>query len=102
MSRHPTGMAEQAYLEDVRRRRLQNDSDSQDMGERIRYANHAYGVTQAWIGFLIVLTIAQLSLKPLSLGLSDTAFITVFTTTTASVFGFWLLVGNYLFQAHKK
>lgn len=66
------------------------------MGERIRYANHAYGVTQAWIGFLIVLTIAQLALKPSSLGLSDTAFITVFTTTTASVFGFWLLVGNYL------
>jgi hypothetical protein len=68
------------------------------MSERIRYASHAYGITQAWIGFLMVLTIAQSALQPLKVGLSDTAFITVFTTTTASVFGFWLLVGQYLFR----
>lgn len=69
------------------------------MKERIRYANNAYGITQAWIGFLIVITIMQFSLKPLGMGLSDAAFITVFTTTTASIFGFWLLVGRYLFNS---
>ena len=68
------------------------------MGERKRYADNAYGITQAWIGFLIVVTIAQFSLKPIGLGLSEAAFITVFTTTTASIFGFWVLVGRYLFQ----
>ncbi|SMF68100.1 hypothetical protein [Allosphingosinicella indica] len=65
----------------------------------MRYADHAYGITQAWVGFLIVLTIAQFSLKPLGLGLSDGAFVAVFTTTTAAVFGFWLLVGKYLFRS---
>lgn len=71
------------------------------MGERKRYADNAYGITQTWIGFLIVITIAQFSLKPLDMGLSDAAFITVFTTTTASIFGFWLLVGQYLFRSQK-
>lgn len=70
------------------------------MGERKRYADNAYGITQAWIGFLIVITIAQMALKPYGLVLETSAFITVFTTTTASIFGFWLLVGNYLF--HKR
>ena len=71
------------------------------MGERKRYADNAYGITQSWIGFLMVLTLAQFSLKSINMGLSDTAFITVFTTTTASVFGFWLLVGHYLFRKPK-
>ena len=81
--------------------KIANDSTYQDMGERKRYANNAYGITQTWIGFLIVMTIAQFSLKPIGMGLSDVAFITVFTTTTASIFGFWLLVGQYLFRAPK-
>lgn len=83
--------------EHARARKLRNDSDQQDMEERHRYAGYAYGITQAWVGFLIVLTFAQLSLKPLGLGLGREEFIGVFTTTTASVFGFWLLVGRYLF-----
>ena len=95
---------EEAYVflnEKERAAKLANDSDHQDMGERKRYADNAYGITQAWIGFLMVLTTAQFSLKPINMGLSDTAFITVFTTTTASVFGFWLLVGQYLFRKSK-
>lgn len=83
--------------ETARARKLRNDSDEQDAAERRRYASYAYGITQAWVGFLIVLTFAQLCLKPLGLGLGREEFITVFTTTTASVFGFWLLVGRYLF-----
>lgn len=98
VSRNPNPREEERAFEQVRGEKLKNDSDEQDMGERIRYASHAYGITQAWIGFLMVLTIAQMVLQPLKTGLSDTAFITVFTTTTASVFGFWLLVGQYLFR----
>lgn len=88
--------------EAARARKLRNDSDQQDMEERQRYAEHAYGITQAWVGFLIVLTFAQLSLKPLGLGLGREEFIAVFTTTTASVFGFWFLVGRYLFPEKGK
>lgn len=101
LDRTPTSGEEQAFFqtEDERRKKIANDSDEQDMGERKRYADNAYGITQAWIGFLIVITIAQFSLKPIGMGLSEAAFITVFTTTTASIFGFWLLVGNYLFRS---
>lgn len=102
VEKNPTPQEEADDLLDPegrRAKRLKNDSDEQDMRERSRYAGYAYGITQAWVGFLIVLTFAQLCLKPLGLGLSKEEFITVFTTTTASVFGFWLLVGRYLFPS---
>lgn len=100
VDRAPTSEEETGIFLNEREReaKIKNDSELQDMGERIRYASHAYGITQAWIGFLIVLTLAQMTLKPLGIGLETPAFITVFTTTTASIFGFWLLVGQYLFR----
>lgn len=98
IARESTSLAEQNELGGLNARKLRNASDEQDMSERIRYADHAYGITQAWIGFLIVITIMQFCLKPMEMGLSDAAFITVFTTTTASIFGFWHLVGRYLFN----
>ncbi len=52
---------------------------------------------QSWVGFIIVLTIAQFSLAPIKMGLSQAEFIAIVTTTTAAVFGFGLLVGNFLF-----
>lgn len=104
LDRTPTGGEESDFFrnEAERAAKIANDSNSQDMGERKRYADNAYGITQAWIGFLIVMTMAQFTLRPLGMGLSDPAFITVFTTTTASIFGFWLLVGQYLFRKSKK
>lgn len=98
IARESTSLAEKNELEGLNARKLRNASDEQDMSERIRYADHAYGITQAWIGFLIVITIMQFCLKPMEMGLSHAAFITVFTTTTASIFGFWHLVGRYLFN----
>jgi hypothetical protein len=89
------------FAHQAKARQLENQSDEQDMRERIRYANHAYGITQAWIGFLMVMTLAQFLLKPLGFGLDPSVFIAVFTTTTAAVFGFWLLVGQYLFHRRK-
>ncbi|WP_449396288.1 hypothetical protein [Devosia riboflavina] len=69
----------------------------QVLHHRETFASNAYGYTQAWIGFLIVVTIAQMIFKGLGFGLGEAEFITVFTTTTAAVFGFALLVGNFLF-----
>lgn len=98
----PSPQEEAAFFaHEAKARELANESDEQDMRERIRYADHAYGITQAWIGFLMVMTLAQFSLKPMGLGLEPAVFIAVFTTTTAAVFGFWLLVGQYLFHRRK-
>jgi hypothetical protein len=87
--------------EDERAKRLRNDSDEQDIAQRLRYAENAYKLTEAWVGFLILLTIGQWCGKILGYGLSAPEFITVFTTTTAAVFGFWALVGRYLFPDGK-
>ena len=79
--------------------KLENEQFSRDMGNREKFADRAYGVTQAWVGFVIVVTLAQFSLgKSKYFGLGDQAFMVVVTSTTASVFGFWLLVGQYLFH----
>ena len=71
----------------------------QDMNERVLYADRSFLVTLVWVGFLVLLTAAQLALSWWERGLSDWQFVTVVTTTTASVFGFMLLVGRYL---HRK
>jgi hypothetical protein len=101
IERKPTAREEANFFdeEERRSRRIKNESDAQDMRERIRYADHAYGITQAWVGFLMVLTFAQLCLRAIKMGLEPAEFIAVFTTSTASVFGFWLLVGQYLFRS---
>jgi hypothetical protein len=71
----------------------------QDMGERLIYADRAFIMTFIWVIFLMVLPITQLAVRCAGKdGLSDPQFITVITTTTASVFGFWALVGRYLFE----
>lgn len=82
----------------MKKKALLNESLEQDIAERRLYAQKAYDITQSWVGFLIVLTISQISLAPLGMKLSDATFIVVFTTTTASIFGFWILVGRYLFN----
>ena len=104
LDRTPTSGEESEFFrnEAERAAKIENDSNHQDVDERKRYADKAYGITQAWIGFLMVLTLAQLCLKPIQMGLTDATFITVFTTTTASVFGFWLLVGQCLFRKPKE
>ena len=104
VDRTPTSGEEQTFFETEAQRaaKIANDSDLQDMGERRRYAENAYGITQTWIGFLIVITSCQFGLKRLGYGLGTTEFVTVFTTTTASIFGFWMLVGRYLFPPKGK
>lgn len=76
---------------------LEGEEHRQVLDHRNRFAEISYGIMQAWVGFLIVLTIMQFALKPLGLGLTPAEFIAVLTTTTAAVFGFGLLVGNFLF-----
>lgn len=100
LDRTPTGKEEFDFFssEEERGRKLRNDSEEQDMGHRAKFAEHAYKITEAWVGFLILISIGQFACKPIGLGLGTTEFVTVVTTTTASVFGFWLLVGRYLFH----
>jgi hypothetical protein len=74
----------------------------QDMGERKIFADRAFLITLVWVGFLILLPLGQVGISFWGKGLDDAQFITVVTTTTGSVFGFWYLVGRYLFPGNGK
>ena len=74
----------------------------QDMSERIFYADRAFLMACLWVGFIIILTLIQMLMSIWDNGLTDAQFVTVVTTTTASVFGFWMLVGRYLHRAPPK
>jgi uncharacterized membrane protein YfcA len=69
----------------------------QVIDHREGFKGFAFGVAQAWVGFLMVITFMQMALKPFGMTLDSEEFIAVFTSSTASVFGLAYLVGNYLF-----
>ena len=100
----PTGeeeLEDQFSDPDDHRKHLENKSLNQDICERKTFADRAYGITQSWIAFLMVLTIAQFTLNGIGFGLSEIEFNVVFSTTSASVLVFWYLVGKYLFNPRK-
>lgn len=102
LSTAPSGEAEREDLftseSEKERLRLYNISFQQDIDERKRYARRAYKITKIWVWFLIGLSTFHLFCKVVwGRGFEATEFMTVVTTTTGSVFGFWWLVGRYLF-----
>jgi hypothetical protein len=62
---------------------------------RVRYARRTFYLTCLWI--IVVMTIVILNGVHL-IHLSDTVLVTLITTTTINVFGFFLLVIKYLFN----
>jgi hypothetical protein len=101
LSPNPTGEDERQNIfesEQEKLRRLSNLSFEQDINERKRYARRSYKITKYWVWFLMAMSVAQLLTRSIwGRGLQTPEFITVITTTTGSVFGFWWLVGRYLF-----
>jgi cytosine/uracil/thiamine/allantoin permease len=94
----PTGEREAAeFSTEEERQRLRIRSLAQYIRERRRYAIAAYRVTRSWVCFLITISVLQLGARMFGRGLETAEFIAVVTSTTASVFGFWWLVGRYLF-----
>lgn len=88
--------------ENHRSYKLDNDLREQDLNQRQEYAERAYALTQTWVGFLIVVTLTQITLAALEIGhLTAPEFIAVLTTTTATILGFWALVGRGLFHVAK-
>ena len=80
-------------------KRLMNEGLEQDIQERRKYAKRSFNLTCAWLLFIAASTTAQFTLKAFGKGLDPSEFITLITTTTGAVLGFWLLVGRYLFRA---
>ena len=102
------GAKEQAYLEqDLQKEklRLENESTSQNIKERKKYAKKSFKLVSRWVygvfgmlllqGFLsekLMIYNTQFQFK-----LPDSVLIAVVGGTTASVIGIFLVVANYLF-----
>lgn len=76
------------------RNRILNKHLEEDQKERKKYSTYAFVITCGWITFLILIAFIQICLHK---GLTQTEFVAVMTTTTASIFANWYLVGKYLF-----
>lgn len=108
LDRTPTGQEEEEFLFDNPvddpadlNARLEHAERLQDMGERRKFSDRAFAVTVVWVLFLITLPVLQMFFSIWGVGLTDAQFVTVITTTTSAVFGFWYLVGRYLFPDRK-
>lgn len=91
---------EERFLGEERHKTLviENRHREQEIEQRRVYAERAYGLTQTWVGFIIVVTSVQFALSVMDMGrLTPNEFIAVLTSTTASILGFWALVGRGLF-----
>jgi hypothetical protein len=80
-----------------RKLRLENDRIDQDNKLSKEYSTRAFYFAITWLIFLIVFIAAQSVLVAIGMGMSDKSFIAVVISLTAAVFGFWYLVGRYLF-----
>lgn len=99
LDRNPDPEREMLRFEtpEEREKHLRNINLAQDIAERRKFASRSFRLTYIWIIFIILSTIAQFVLNAMRRGLPVPDFIALITTTSAAVFGFWLLVGRYLF-----
>lgn len=84
---------------EVQARLLKNADYRNDILEKKKFAKHAYRLNRIWIFFLIGVTVLQ-GTHLFGFHVDRWGFRTIFVSTTASVFGFALLVGKYLFPSN--
>ena len=105
LEQHPSGDKEEEIVfgnPDTQAKHIKNESDKQDIEERRKFAQKAYCIAHTWMTFLIAIAFLQFLFgKSAFVGLTALEFNIVFTSASASVFGFWYLVGRYLFNTKK-
>jgi len=74
----------------------------QDMGERIKFSERAFDLVNKWTCFIFTLTLVQMICSFWNKGLTNTEFVAIVTSTTATVFGLPYFVGRYLFPDKSK
>ena len=90
--------AEAFATPEEKRKHLHNQDLQLDIDEKKKYATTTRYITCTWIAFVMISTVAQFVLGAFKIGLNRYEFIALITTTTGSIFGFWLVVGRYLFR----
>lgn len=73
-----------------------------DIRLKRHYFRLTHKITGRWACFIMVAVVAQYALNAFGRGLSEASFIALITTTTATLLGFWYLIGRYLFPGNGK
>jgi uncharacterized membrane protein len=104
LERSLEGVAEQnSFLDEkVRGEKLANNRTESELKLRKKYAKKSFYFACVWLAFLIILTGCQFFFRSQTIGLKESEFIAVSTTTTGAVFGFWAIVLRYFFPSLAK
>jgi uncharacterized membrane protein len=74
--------------------------NEQDREERKKFANKIFILLNCFLAVTVFIVIAAGFSKCIGFELSDTALITLLTTTTANIIGIFLFVVKYIFKAN--
>ncbi|WP_156364327.1 MULTISPECIES: hypothetical protein [unclassified Sphingomonas] len=86
----------------VQRERAHVENLKGDIRLKRHYFRLTHKITGRWACFIMAAVVAQMGLNAFGVGLSEASFIALITTTTATLLGFWYLIGRYLFPGAGK
>ena len=88
-------------LEDEHKKYKNHDLRS-DIKLKRSYFSQTRKITKNWVCFIICAASLQFVARLFGRGLEAAEFIALITTTTATLVGFWAIVGAYLFPKRNK
>jgi len=88
--------------EEIKSHQLDNQEKEDNLRARTEYAEKAYHLVWAWTGCIVVITLIQFIAKSSGNALHHSSFIALVVSTSGLMFGFWALVGRYLFPQQSK
>lgn len=96
--RTPSSAEEYDFFQiDAEKKRYQNHDLKSDIRLKRTYFSVTRKITRYWILFIVVASALQLLARVFERGWEASEFIALITTTTATLVGFWAIVGAYLF-----
>lgn len=101
-NRNPTPEDEKTQFrnaEEIHSDKLDNKEKEDNLKARTDYADKAYNLVWFWSACIIFVTFMQFLGKSSGNSLHHTSFIALIVSTTGLMFGFWALVGRYLFPS---
>lgn len=84
------------------RKRYRNMDLRHDIRLKIQYFKVTRKITGRWVLFIILASALQFLARLCGSGFEVAEFVALITTTTATLVGFWAIVGAYLFPKRGK
>ncbi len=88
--------------EEIESSKLDNQEKKDNLKARADYAEKAYRLVWTWTSCVMIITLVQFIAKSSGNALHHSSFIALVVSTSGLMFGFWALVGRYLFPQSPK